>query len=70
MVTAEDGGRGINIEPIQHWTIEPRPDEWTSDGIDAIAWTPDGKIIVAAAFDQLSLWNTKVRLEPWFRINE
>ena len=62
MVIAEDGRRSISIEPIHNWTIEPRRDEWSSDGIDAIAWSPDGKTIVAAAFDKLAIWNTKVRL--------
>jgi hypothetical protein len=59
-VTAEDGTRSINVAPIQHLTIEPRRDEWTSDGIDAIAWSPDGKTIVAAAYDKLSVWNAIV----------
>ena len=57
MVTAEDGKRSINVAPIKHLTIEPRRDEWTSDGIDAIAWSPDGNTIVAAAYDKLSVWS-------------
>ena len=60
MVTAEDGTRSISVAPIRHLSIEPRRDEWTSDGIDAMAWSPDGKTIVAASFDKLALWNATV----------
>lgn len=30
------------------------------ESIDAMAWSPDGKTLVTAAFNRLHLWNTEV----------
>ena len=62
VIKADDGARSLGISPIHHLTIDPRNDEWSSDGVDAIAWSPDGNTIVAAAYDRLSVWDTKVSI--------
>jgi WD40 repeat protein len=62
VVTGDDGAKSLGISPIHHLSVEPRNDEWSSEGVDAIAWSPDGKTIVAAAYDMLSIWDTKVSI--------
>jgi WD40 repeat protein len=69
VVTAEDGKRSISVAPVKHLSIEPRRDEWTSDGIDAIAWSPDGKTIAAASFDKLGVWKVPVSFQCSFMSN-
>jgi WD40 repeat protein len=50
--TLEDGSSAYSMAPVHH--LEHR------EPIDSMAWSPDGKTLVTAAFNKLYLWNTEV----------